>query len=392
MTLRLLVLLTSSFIHGPPQADDVDSHIAALKSGDKEKRIAAARTLEKLGPKAVAAIPALVECLDDDRPETYDVRVGTLCARALVAIGKPAIQPVVKALESKDPKMFAGAAQAVMLMQPPPESALEVLFDALAERTEGGNKAAKPRQRGWVAARTLVVYGPKALPATGDLIEMLHSENFHEQIAACDALGGIGPGARRAAPRLVHLVSEGNTSARGKAALALGGIGLVEDVDILPAIEKATRDFSAVVRGRAMMALALLGPKAKPALPTVHKYLRSKSYRNRTEAAYAAWKITGDATEPVEILSELAGNLDTELDALLVLGKMGTAAAEAAPVLLEMLDSEDPDKRFEIVQTLKFIAPARDDVRDKLAELAKSDPDADVRRAATLKTTNGLPK
>lgn len=374
-----------------PQSADIDAHVSALKARDMQGRLKAAIALRKLGAKAEPAIPALVACLNDDRGETYEIRVGNRCAEALAAIGKPAVGPVLEALESDSPKMFAGAAQAVMLMQPPPKAALETLFTALADREEKPDKLSKPRNRGWVAAKVLAKFGAAAQPATGDLITMLHSDNFHEQIAAAEALGAIGPTAKRAVPRLMTLVSEGNTSSRGLSAIALAQIGPVEGSDILPPIEKATRDFSAVVRGRAMMALAILGPKAKPALPTVHKYLRDESYRNRTEAAFAAWKITGDAKEPLDVLISLASQLDFELDALLIIGKMGPAAKDAAPTLLKMLDSKDPDKRFELVQTLKMIAAGSKDVQETLKKLATTDPNADVRRAAKSKAIYGIP-
>jgi HEAT repeat protein len=391
MHTRIAALLFC-FWPGGPQSGDIDAHISALKAEDMQGRLKAAIALRKLGAKAEPAIPALVACLNDDRGETFEIRVGNRCAEALAAIGKPAVGPVLKALKSESQEMFAGAAQTVMLMQPPPEAALETLFAALADREEKPDKIAKPRNRAWVAAKVLAKFGAAAQPATGDLITMLHSENFHEQIAASEALGAIGPTAKRAVPRLMTLVAEGNTSSRGLSAIALAQIGPVEGFDILPPIERAARDFSAVVRGRAMMAFSILGPKAKPALPTVHKYLRDKSYRNRAEAAFAAWKITGDAKEPVDVLVSLADELDFELDALLMIGKMGPAAKDAVPTLLEMLETKDPDKRFELVQTLKIIAPGSNEVQKKLKKLATTDPDADVRRAAKSPAIYGIPK
>lgn len=364
---------------------DIDAHIAALKAEDKEGRIKAAKALAKMGPDAEPAIPALVACLNDARPENYDVRVATLCGRALVAIGKPAVPPILKALKSDDVLTFTGAAEAIMFMKTPPDAALDTLFKALEDRSKGGNPGLKPRQRAWVAARVLAKYGPKARPATGDLIEMLHSKNFHEQVAACQALASIGSTAVTAVPKLMDLVTEGVASVRGHAAMALASIGPVEGQDIVAPIVEATKDFSSIVRARALMSLGVLGPEAKSALPQLLEFLRNENYRNRTETAYAVWRITGDPKEPVEVLSELAANLDYELDALAILGKMGPAAAEAAPVLLGMLDAKDPDKRFELVQTLQRIAPGADKVKAALQKLAQSDPDPDVRRVAGRK-------
>ncbi len=362
--------------------DTIDEHIRALRGTDREARIAAAKALSKLGPKAEPAIPALVDCLNDPRPESYDVRVGTLCAQALVAIGKPGEAAVIEALDSADVMKFTGACEAVLLLKEPPAEALKPLLAALRDREVEGPPNKRPKQRAWVAARVLVRYGRRAAPATDDLIGMLKSDNFHEQVAACQALAAIGPPAHKAVPRLLDLVENGVTSSRGHAVLTLAAIGPVEGVDIVTPILAATDDFTVTVRGRALMALAELGPHAESALPQIRKLLEDENYNTRTEAAYAAWKISGDPGPSVAILTKLAHDRDHEIDALTVLGKMGTAAENAAPQLLDLLDTPDPDLRFEIVQTLQRIAPRSPRVRHKLARLAESDPDGNVRRAA----------
>jgi HEAT repeat protein len=385
MLYRLLVLFSSTLI-GWPQSATLDSHIDALKGDDFRARIRAATALEKLGPKAEPAIPALIGALDDIRGESMDVRVGTLCARALVAIGKPAREPIFTALKSRNIPLFTGAAQAVMIMEPLPEEALPTLFAAVNERTKPETATENPRQRCWVATEVLQKYGKKALPVRDSLLTMLQSDNFREQISASQLLAMFGAEAAPAAPRLIQLAKEGNTSARGHACLALGQIGLVEKLDVVSPIETATEDFSAVVRERAMAGLAMLGSDAKSALPTVHRLLRSKRYGNRVDAAYAAFRITGEAEEPLEVLIELAADRNHELDALQLIGKMGAAAEPGVEKLLKLLDSEDPDKRFELAQTLKRVAINNAKVRRALARLATSDPDADVRRIAKVKS------
>ena len=380
--LQKLVFLVTSSLLGWPQS--VEDHIAALEAEDLKGRLNAARALEKLGSKASPAIAALIEGLSDDRGEDIDIRVGTLCAKALVAIGKPAREPILTALKSEDTKQFTGAAQALMFMNPPPEEALPVLFEAVRQRDFETQKGSRTRQRGWVATEVLIHYREKAKPVEFQFTKMLASDNFRLQISAARALGAIGPTAYRAVPALIKLTEEGNASARSHACLSLSRIGVQKNVDIVKPIEKMTGDYSAVVRERAFESLANLGGDAKAALPTVQELLRKKSFNNRVDAAYAAYRISGDATEPMEVLVELAGVLDFELDALQMLGKMGPAAKECVPALLEMLDAKDPDKRFEIVQTLRRVAVTDRKVIVELTRLARTDPNAEVRRVARL--------
>ena len=206
-------------------------------------------------------------------------------------------------------------------------------------------------------------------------------------------LGAIGPAAHRAVPALIKLTKEGNASARSHAGIALSKIGPVKNIDIVEPIAAMIGDYSAVVRERALESLGRLGPKAEAALPIVQKTLRKATSNNRVHAAVAAYRITGDAKEPVEILTELTSELDFELDALQALGKIGPPAKACVPTIMKMLDARDPDKRFEIVQTLKQVAITEPVVINKLNRLAKSDPDADVRRVATLfKSAEEQPK
>lgn len=389
MLYKLIVLLTSSVL-GWPQAD-VDEHIAALKDTDLAGRIRAAKALEKLGPKAEPAIPALINGLKDYRGEDINIRVGTLCAKALVAIGKPGHDAILESLKSDNVLVFTGAAQGLTFMKPPPPEALDALFDAVRQRNSDTSKGSPTRQRGWVATEVLANYGKQAQPVEFQFIKMLASDNFREQVSAAKALAAIGPDAHRAVPALIKLTKEGNASARSHAAMTLSIIGPVKDIDIVEPIATLTGDYSAVVRERALESLGRLGPKAKAVLPRVEELLRKKTFNNRIDAAVAVFRISGDAKEPVEVLVELAKTTEVELEAIQALGKVGPAAKASVPELIKMLESKDADKRFEIVQTLKQVAPTNPRVVWKLDRLAKSDPDAAVRRISKLLKSKDKP-
>lgn len=376
------VLLITSGTNESGTTDEVDKHIAALKADDKDGRIKAAKALAKLGPKAEPAIPVLIKALSDSRPDDYNTRVGNLCARALVAIGKPAIDPLMNALELGDVGTFIGAADALQMLPQPPDRGLKVLVKEI-RNYKVPNKKRNNLQRAWVATRVLSAYGPRAAGAVDDIMPMLDDKNFRVQLAACEALASIGGEAGKAVPRLLELLKEGNTSVRGNAALALGAIGSVEGHDVIkPLATSARTEFPVSVRARALAALAVQGEKAKDAIPVVKLLMNSTKYGNRHDAAFAYWRITGDATRPVEVLVERTKSINTELEALAAICKMGPAAVAAAPDLLPQLESKDPDKRFEVAQALILIAGGNPDVQARLKKLAMEDPDEEVRRMA----------
>ncbi len=380
-TIMLNSICLALILVAPVQQDAVEKHISALKNDDKAGRIRAAKALARMGPAAEAAIPALVKGLSDDRGEEISTRIGDLCARALVAIGEPAMDPLMNALEHGDTKTFTGAASALRSMPNPPERAFKALLKEV-KGYSGGETKGDNLQRAWVAAAVMPSFGKRAAPAVKDLLPMLDDQSFRLQIAACQVFAAVGPDAKEATPRLLKALKDGVTSTRGHAALALGAIGPVDGYDIVDPLLASTKEFTSTVRERALLGIAAMGSDAKSAAQQVKQLMEDRKYRNRPQAAFAYSRITGDNASSVKVLTELVTDIDTELEALAMMMMMGPDAAGAAPALLEQLDSKDPDKRFEVAQTLVLIAGTDPAVQTRLRELAKSDPNGEVRRMA----------
>ena len=74
-------------------------------------------------------------------------------------------------------------------------------------------------------------------------------------------------------------------------------------------------------------------------------------------------------------LSEIASHYQNELEAIVAIGKMGPAAAPVIPMLLEKLDSEDPDVAYEACFALAAIGDPQSKILEKLEQTSKSDDD-----------------
>jgi HEAT repeat protein len=163
--------------------------LKALESEKRNLRIASAKALVAMGPRARGAIPALLEKLGDSSPETVDVRraLGKIGADALPFLRRIAVTPEEPALKR------IGAMAAIGEM------------------------------------------GPAAAAAVPDLITLLRHPEL--QMSAAEALGRIGAAAGEAVPDLLALKQETQHSyIRQIVSQALVGIDT-------PEARKATRFF-----------------------------------------------------------------------------------------------------------------------------------------------------
>src|SRR5262245_49226804 len=83
----------------PNQADDskLKEHLAALSHSDMNVRLKAVMALAELGPKAEPAVPGLIAAM---QVNNEDLRLNA--AIALGKIGKAAVTPLTKILQTKD--------------------------------------------------------------------------------------------------------------------------------------------------------------------------------------------------------------------------------------------------------------------------------------------------
>ena len=153
---------------------------------------------------------------------------------------------------------------------------------------------------------TLGTWGEKAAAAVPELRRLLQLDHpaVYPSPAAAHALGRIGPAAHAAAGELRHHARFGSA----EAAWALWRV----TGQPKPALSKLTRLATRKqARPRAIELLADFGELAAAAQPRLREFLHDPDDRRKTEAAWALWRATGDASTAVDVLTSVVQPLST---------------------------------------------------------------------------------
>jgi HEAT repeat protein len=262
---------------------------ATLEDTEPEVRIAAIRTLHRIGPATVVA-RTLGQVLARDRDSsvrrTAATVLGTLGARAEAALG-------------------------------PLERALLVESDRRVRRA---------------MLLTLGKIGPRAVAS---LIRLTRADNSKARWAAAVALGRIGVRARRGARSLLQLLEDSDSNVRWAASWSLGRL---RNRNTAPALERVVlRDRRVEVRRAAAVALGRIGPSAGSAVFGLQQaMLKDQSSRVRLAAARSLGRVGSGAVMAIGALQQTL--LKDPRDrvrgaAALALGKMGRQASKATRAL-----------------------------------------------------------
>jgi HEAT repeat protein len=139
---------------------------------------------------------------------------------------------------------------------------------------------------------------------------------------------------------------------------------------------KSLKNPDPAVRFNSACVLLELGPVAKFAIPALHEALQDKVPRVRVKVAEALWRIE---RPPVRVLLPvlLDGLKEKEvpvrINALAVLGRMGSGAKAAAPEIIKALQDKDEDVRLEAVLALGEMGSAAKSAIPALLAVLKSD-------------------
>jgi HEAT repeat protein len=212
-----------------------------------------------------------------------------------LGVGGPKDGPaLLKALEQKDGKVRADAAERLGQISPPAKAALPDLLRAMKD--DDGMVRVK-------AADSFSRIDPKNKAAVSVLIEALKDESGKVRRAAGEVLGDIGPGAAEAVPALITALKDADANVRWAAAEALRDVGPAAKAAVGPLTEALQNPG---VRTVAAEALGGIGQEAKAAVPALRKALKDKDTGFRRGAAWALVRIEWEnaEAEAVQVLVE----------------------------------------------------------------------------------------
>ncbi len=373
------------------------------RAGDPDARVEAIRQLGALGASGRAAVPTLVELLDDGNE-----RIRRMAASALDQIGPPSpedlgcldgaltgggkfgrlyalqhystvgkvsreqLPRVVALLDAPDAEIREAAIRAIGFYGP---AAKPIVFAKLIDRVADSDPAVAAS-----AGTVLNAFAPYDAADRQVLVDHLTSTEWHLRALSIHLLAPIARDETTALawfePRLTDEVPQ----VRGAAARALTRWGPAVR-RIVPALIRLTQDENGKVRTAAVQAIGATrgGPGALPAVARLLDPDTPPSLRGAAAAALAQI----DATDPEADLPVLAGLLKagdpiTTPTVLAKLAGFGPAAKATLPDVVALLKNPDPGIQIAALQVIAGVgldaAQYAPRVFDVMVRRARGDP------------------
>ena len=313
--------------------------------------------LGRLGPKAKDAIPALIESLGHEIKGTSGS-----AARALAAIDLEAsLAALLPRLADSDVAERRLAAEALGDMGPKAEAAVPAFIRALDDEDVEVRT---------FAAFALAHFGPRAA-AVAALTRLVAAGPGKAREMAAWALGTIGPEAAAAVPALVEALWERDPVSRSRLIWTLGQIG--PGAAAVPALVQALGDEDAAIRRAAAVALERVGPAAAAAVPALIIGLKDTGQYVRGAVARALGSIGPGPAAVRSLVEALCGPQSEGQDSIAyALGQCGSSAATAVPALIETLKDDSWGLRVSSMEALGKIGPVAIAAASRIADLLKS--------------------
>jgi HEAT repeat protein len=244
-----------------------------------------------------------------------------------------------------------------------------------------------------MAAKMLGEIGPDASAAVPRLIQLLRSGDSDAREMAAQALGNMGPAAAQAVPDLARLLGDPKPSVRRRAAHALAHLGPEAGSAAKP-LARLIADPNDRVRNSTSYAFQELAYAGRAAVPTLLKLLDADEADVRSRAASALGHIgpfaeaarsrlealAEDPQEHAQIRQRARGALHA-LSLRAAVTKHRGRGGVLLPLVVERLDSEDPEVRREVLSFVGYLGSAAVELAPRIAELSQ-DPDPEIRLAA----------
>jgi HEAT repeat protein len=389
-TARLIEMLRSPFVNvrrvaaealqsTTPRADAGATRTVLrdllLHDDDPHVRVAAARSLGRLGEDATVYLPVLEELLEDEDGRVVEDVLNAY--EELGSLGAPSIPKLVRALNTDASVVNWVAFHQLYQIVPRAFGAIgAAAVPALVNVLDDPD----PLVRGH-AAESLGLIGPDAAPAVPALVKHLSDEGqwtawvgdkgFRQTVGGltAEALGKIGPAAKEAVPDLVQRLE------------------VIKQDDLYP------KDAAIRVQALSAEALGRIGPDAASAVPALWKVVENAKWWEPTEALAALARIQPGNARVVEGLRKFL--LQLQRDDPLAEQHSVTAIGSLGDAIVEMGDAGRA-----LIPTLKYLiqdAPLLEPLYrcDAAYTLARIDPDNPLperflRREARIEQVIGI--
>jgi HEAT repeat protein len=285
--------------------------------------------LRELGPAGKDAVPALIDRLEDPRPEIR--REAVLALATMDSAAEPAVEPIAALLE--DEQVATAATYALTRIGRIPSNAEKII-----RRNVSSQDALLSTTSLWALAKVHPEDAALRRDATRRLITRLKDQDPFVRVQAARALSALPPAPEITASIWQEAIQDADETTIRYALDALAQLGAPAVPRLIAALEHED------LRLEVLYVLTRIGPAAAPATEALAKLVADPSEQVAHEAVLALAAIGPGAKQAVpDLLAQLEKGEDANSPAIVyALGKIDPSAASVQPALIKALNSDDP--------------------------------------------------
>jgi HEAT repeat protein len=366
-----------------PPCGELSRLVSVFKKPGADRRAIGVERLAQLGPRAEAALPALIEALEDEDPMVRYAVAGVLPR----LVDRPCPEVVTALLKRMDADPEASvrlaAASALANISQLDPTVIPALIDLL-------DTPWNPR-KSYIHGQAQDALAEIGLPAVPAMIQaMTEPKPLRYRGVMCpNALARIGPAAKDAVPVLIEAMKDktpGTHEIRKSVANALEAIG-PDAKEALPVLIESLNDVEGAVRHRAATAIVAIDPSNEEAVGVLIDALDEPKYGWQVPSAVALARIRPNDPLWLDALLKSAREdpspwIGLRLAALEGIGRIGPAAKDAVPMLIRSMAHQDEQVRYWSAYALGGIGAAAKSATPVLTQVAEEDESLSVRLMA----------